>query len=334
MSHAIDVNAVSKSYPIGSRLPFRGPRRVLDALVDVSLQVSQGEIFGLVGRNGYGKTTLIKCICSLLEPTRGSVRVLGHDTVHATRALRRELGYVSADERSFYWRLTGNQNLAFFARLQGLDPSTARRRIGELAERFEASALLPRRFHEYSTGNRQRLSLVRALLHAPKVLVLDEPTRSLDPFAAANLRRALSAWVREDARRSVLVTSHNLAEVEELSHRVGVMTRGRLAECGTMAELRARFDDRERIRLWVEPPPDAAALRAGLTDLEPLELCAERDPVRGDYVEFLRRADDAKLDRVLRKVAELGGRVRSFERTALSLQDIIDHVDARDGGAP
>lgn len=328
MPQAIEVKAVSRTFVLGSRLPGRrAQRRSVEALRDVTLSVAPGEIFGLVGRNGYGKSTLIKCICSLLVPTSGSVSVMGHDSVHASQAVRRLLGYVSAEERSFYFRLTGLQNLQFFARLNGLAPRIAARRIAELSERFDVTALLPRRFHEYSTGNRQRLSLVRALLHEPTVLILDEPTRSLDPFAASNLRRALLEWVKEDRGRSVLITSHNLDEVEELSDRVGVMMRGRLAECGSLSDLRARFDDREQIRLWLSERTDIASLREALRRTN-LEVEISEDMRRGPNLTFRRRARDTSLDQVLCCVADAGAQVLSFDRTEMSLQDIIDQVDA------
>ncbi|MFT3926103.1 MAG: ABC transporter ATP-binding protein [Myxococcales bacterium] len=331
MRHAIEVHAVSKSFEVGTRPPRwrtgRSERSVVQALQEVSMHVAAGEIFGLVGRNGYGKTTLIKCICALLEPSQGRLTVLGHDVVREAQAVRAVLGYVGADERSFYFRLSGRQNLEFFARLHGVSAERARVRIGMLAERFEITSLLERRFYEYSTGNRQRLAMVRALLHDPKLLVLDEPTRSLDAFAAGGLRRTLREWVREDAERSVLITSHNLEEVEQLSQRVGIMTRGRLSQCGTLAELRARFDDREWVRLWLDGPVDLSELRASLEGLSVLGLHAGDDALHGHFLEFRRQARDALLDRVLRQLPRQGRRLLSFECRELSLQDIVDRVD-------
>lgn len=334
MSMAIEVNAVSRTFSVGASWPFSlfgarasAPSRV-EALRDVSLTVAPGEIFGLVGRNGYGKSTLIKCICALLSPTRGSVRVMGFDTAQASHEVRSRLGYVSADERTFYFRLTGLQNLQFFARLYGVEPKLAAHRIAMLAERFGITELLARRFHAYSTGNRQRLAIVRALLHEPKVLVLDEPTRSLDPFAASHLRRVLLEWVKEDASRSVLITSHNLAEVEELSHRVGIMLRGRLAESGTLSDLRARFDDREHVRLWLSGLEEPTQFAQQMRERAGLEITLGCDLHRGTFLDFRRRARDASLQQVLDALSQAKASVLSFERTEMSLQDIIDEVDA------
>jgi ABC-2 type transport system ATP-binding protein len=322
---AIEVEALSKTFQSGRPLPFVSKRRSVEALKDVCLTIETGEIFGLVGRNGYGKTTLIKCIASLIEPTHGRVRVLGHDATKASRALRRSIGLVSSDERSFYWRLSGLQNLLFFSRLQGLPAGAASRRIEELAGLFEVSALLDRRFQEYSSGNRQRLAMVRALLHDPRVLILDEPTRSLDPFAATTLRRALCDWVSQARDRSVLITSHNLDEVEQLSHRVGIMSRGRLREQGTVEELRRKYDSHERIVI------ETAGVLGGeqLSSLREIaaDVVSSPRPDGGHDLVFRRPKGSALLDRILKQLVTFDLQINGFERSELSLQDIIDRVD-------
>ena len=327
MAHTIEVVSVSKVFARGAGLRFwRGSGQLVQALLDVSLQVAPGEIYGLVGRNGYGKTTLVKCIGSLIEPSRGSIRVAGQDSARASSALRGTIGFAGADERSFYWRLTGLENLLFFARLQGIEERSARRKIDELCRRFGVAEILPRRFHEYATGNRQRLCLVRALLHDPTVLLLDEPTRSLDPFAAAHTRSALRRWVVEDPKRCALVTSHNLEEIAGLSDRVGIMSRGRLREQGTLAELRERHDSRELVRIWLDRAVDPNSWPndgPGVEDLVPGD-----DPERGPFLELRRDRRDGVLDTVLRRIYADGARILSFDRVEMSLQDIIDRVDA------
>ena len=331
MAHAIVAKSVSKTFVLGSRITWpRRSRRNIDALIDVSFIVNDGEVFGLVGRNGYGKTTLLKCICSLVEPTRGTIEVFGIDTRRHRQALRRAIGYVGSDERSFYWRLTGRQNLRFFGQLHGLEANRIEQRMGALSERFEVSQLLDRRFQEYSTGNRQRLSIVRALLHEPRMLILDEPTRSLDPFAANSLRRALVDWVAQDAKRSVLITSHNLAEVEQLSDRVGIMSRGRLLEQGSLAELRARFDDRERVRIWFDDASGLVDRDFDQANAENLQLGQAPDGSR--YVGFRHQSHDDAIDAVIRRAQHAGAKIRTFERIEMSLQDIIDRVDGTQEG--
>jgi len=197
---AISIQNVSKTYPVpleGLRRAFRfGKRAPVVALTDVSFDVREGEIFGLIGRNGAGKTTLAKIIATLVQPTAGAVVVRGADSVREDARVRAQVGLATAEERSFYWRLTVEQNLTFFSRLYGLSAATTRRRTAELIELLELTELRRRRFGELSTGNKQRMAVARALLSEPPVLLLDEPTRSLDPLAAASMRELIGRLAR------------------------------------------------------------------------------------------------------------------------------------------
>ncbi len=148
------------------------------------LKLNEGEIFGLIGRNGAGKTTLTKIIATLVQPTDGKVSVQNFDSVKDEVKVRSLIGLATAEERSFYWRLTAEQNLLFFARLYGLKDAAAKQRIAEIFEQLDLKDLAKRRFSELSTGNKQRLAIARAILPKPPILLLDEPTRSLDPLAA------------------------------------------------------------------------------------------------------------------------------------------------------
>jgi len=192
---AISVRNLSKTYPVPFRRLrafFRRPvKDPVEALRDVSLEVETGEIFGLIGRNGAGKTTLTKIVATLVQPTTGSVEVRGYDSVTDDEHVRQEIGLATAEERSFYWRLTSEQNLMFFARLHGLSDRVAKQRLRELLAKLELEEVARRRFGELSTGNKQRLAVARAMLTNPRVLLLDEPTRSLDPLAAARTREMI-----------------------------------------------------------------------------------------------------------------------------------------------
>ncbi len=322
-SIAVQTQALSKSYRIGGRLWRRGIEKTTRALIDVDLKIAAGEVFGIVGRNGYGKTTLVKCIASLLLPSSGSVRVFGLDTKSQHRELRRAIGWIGTEERSFYFRLTGQQNLRFFAKLQGIEPALAEKRMNELAERFGIVELLTRRFHEYSTGNRQKLALVRGLLHEPRLLMLDEPTRSLDPFAADTLRVTLMDWVREDSSRTVIITSHNLHEIESLSDRVGVMSRGRLRACGAVDKLRQEWGTGETIGIHLEERPAAWENLAGMVS----GLQWEKDHTLGGWLRFNHKPGDGTLDRVIGELHAARLSLLSVDRKELSLQDIVDRVD-------
>lgn len=331
---AIEIDRLSKRFvrPLpGLRrlLKRRGPD-VVNALVDVSLRVEAGQIFGLVGRNGQGKTTLIKSTCGLIEPSAGGVRVFGFDTVHAPREVKRRIGLVSADERSFYYRLTGRANLAFFGRLHGLGGSALTARIGELSETFELEPVIDRPFQEYSSGNKQRLAIARALLPDPPLLLLDEPTRSLDPISAEGLRRALRAWAERDARKTVLITTHNLAEVEQLCERVAILSRGRVIECATLAALRAKYAREEQVELHVRGELSDAMFAVLREQMGELERETEQGGAR---LVIRRRAHDERLQRLIELVLAQGLSIVDCDTQHFGLMQVLEAIEARAGGA-
>lgn len=239
---AISVEQIQKFFPparSGWRAflqPFE-PATAL-ALAGISLEVREGEAVALLGTNGAGKSTLLKILATLVLPTSGRARVAGHDTVQDSRAVRRHLGYHAGTDHGFYPRLTGRQNLLFFGRLNQLSSAAAAQRVANLAQQFHLEDVLERQVRTLSTGTVQRLSLARAMLHQPNVLLLDEPTRSLDAIAAAEFRRYLKAEVLRRGATSLLFASHTLSEVELLADRVAVIEKGLLLACDTPAALK------------------------------------------------------------------------------------------------
>ena len=191
-SPVIEIQNVSKWFVTGRPLrrllvaPFERRRRVR-ALADVNCIVAPRQILGVVGPNGAGKTTLLRLIADLLEADAGYVRFCGRELAALGHQVRRHIGYVSNDERSFFWRLTGRQNLEFFAALYGLNKDRARSRIKELLRFFKID-YQDKRFHSYSTGMKRKFALARALLHNPKILLFDEPAKSLDHGSSEALR--------------------------------------------------------------------------------------------------------------------------------------------------
>lgn len=228
-SMVLRVDAVSKTYLPPSRLlrPLvrTAARSRTDALRGVSLEVGAGEVVGLVGPNGAGKTTLIRIIATLLHQTHGQVVVDGFDTIAAPLEVRRRLGLVLEGDRGLYDRLSGLDNLGFFGVMAGLRPAEARRRAMSL---IELVGLAPddKLVFGYSSGMRSRLSLARALISDPPLLVLDEPTRSLDPVASSQALDEITALGRRG--KAVLLSSHRLDEVVSRCSRVIVLIRGRV----------------------------------------------------------------------------------------------------------
>jgi ABC-2 type transport system ATP-binding protein len=310
---AISIRNLSKTYPVSFRRLrafFRRPaKEPVEALRDVSFDVHTGEIFGLIGRNGAGKTTLTKIVATLVQPTTGSVSVRGNDSVLHDVPVRREIGLATAEERSFYWRLTSEQNLMFFARLNGLSERVAKQRIRELFAKLELEEVARRRFGEMSTGNKQRLAVARAMLSNPPVLLLDEPTRSLDPLAAARMRELIRSLAQQDPPVTILLTSHNLSEVETLCKRVAIISRGRIRAIDTPQQLRSLTSKSEVVHVTV----------SGLNGAS-----------ESQRVTFTREIGDNYLDEMLHDMHKRGGRILDVETDRGSLLDVLEWYESKD----
>jgi len=242
---------------------FGSPRGAVAALSDVSLEIEPGEFFGLFGPNGAGKTTLIRILTTLILPTAGSAAIYGHDVVRAAGLARAHLGLVFSNENSFYGRLTGRQNLEFFADLQNLSRAETRRQIDALLELFDLTGAGGTPFQYYSTGMRQKLNVVRALLHDPPVLFLDEPTKGMDVLTAETLRRLLREELVQRRHKTVLLTTHDLEEMEALCDRVGILDGGRLRGVGAPAALIQEASASVVYRLELAGDVLATAVRSG-----------------------------------------------------------------------
>jgi len=304
---AISIRNLSKTYPVPFRRLrafFRRPvKDPVEALRDVSFEVETGEIFGLIGRNGAGKTTLTKIVATLVQPTTGSVSVHGHDSVSDDEHVRRHIGLSTAEERSFYWRLTSEQNLMFFARLHGLSDRVAKQRIKDVFAKLELDEVARRRFGELSTGNKQRLAVARALLANPPVLLLDEPTRSLDPLAAARMRDLIRSLAGQAPPVTILLTSHNLAEVETLCARVAIISRGRIRAIDTPRNLRDLTSGSETVQISLSS---------------------------GEKISFTRQHDDDLLDKNIRELQTDGKRIIDIETERATLLDVLERFEAAD----
>ncbi len=315
--------------------PRPGPDLV--AVDRVTLVLREGEIFGLVGPNGAGKTTLIKMLCGLYLPDSGWARICGHDTVHSNSQTRRFVGLVTSNERSFFWRLTGIQNLEFFANLYRIPPREARAWIRELLDLLDLLPYAHARFDGYSTGTKQRFSLARGLLSKPRVVFMDEPTKGVDPTAAAHIVEVIRERVVRLWSPTILITSHNLHEIERLCERVAVMDRGRIVASGALRELKEMAQPRDTYTISVRNVPETR-----LRELERIEG-VER-PVRitsghgTSEIEMHLRHGAGALAHVLRALVEAGGEIERCVCVEPTFDDafqtILDRAagDGRPGG--
>jgi len=232
------------------------PRKNVLAVDRVDLAMRKGEIFGLVGPNGAGKTTLIKMLTTLVMPTSGHARVGDYDVVKGERHVRQLVGLVTSNERSFYWRLTGRQNLEFFAALYQIPRTKARHWVKELLGLLDLSDKGDERFDSYSTGMRQRLAMARGLLSKPSILFMDEPTKGVDPIGAAQIIEMIRGPVMDLWKPTVLITSHNLTEIQRLCNRIALLHHGQIIACGDFGHLRSLASTGERYRLAVRKLSD------------------------------------------------------------------------------
>jgi ABC-2 type transport system ATP-binding protein len=258
MDSAIEARGLRRTYR--TRTGWFNPRRiVVDAVRGVDLDVRRGELFGLLGPNGAGKTTTIKLLNTLLIPTDGSARVCGFDVVTQTREVRRRIGYVFGGDRGLYDRLSGLDNLRYFAELYGVPAREQRHRIGELLDQVGLTGRERERVEGYSRGMRQRLHIARGLLHRPEVLFLDEPSIGVDPVAARELRSTVAGLAATGT--TVLLTTHYMAEAEELCGRIAVIAAGEIHALGTPAELKHHAEGRRVLEVEAYGATDAQLAR-------------------------------------------------------------------------
>ena len=226
---------------------FKSTLKPVEALKEVFLEISPGELFGLLGPNGAGKTTLIKCLTTLLLPSNGAAWVNGYRLTQEDNAIRASVGCMLMGERGLYWKLTGRENLLFFAALYHLYPSERGRRANQIIEQLNLGDIADRSVETYSSGQKMKLAFGKALINDAPILILDEPTNTLDVPSARELR----AIVRQlnQGGKTVIYTTHIMSEAETMCHRVAIVDHGQIIAQGTVGELKQSLKREKIIRL-------------------------------------------------------------------------------------
>jgi ABC-2 type transport system ATP-binding protein len=261
---AVETKDLVKVFERGRRTIWQRLRREPDkrdrfrAVDGIDLVVEPGEIFGLLGPNGAGKTTTMKMLATLLIPTSGTIRVLGIDPLERPREVRAKLGAMLSGERSLYWKLTGRENLEYFAALYHVPPAETKERIARVLTAVKLTDRADDYVERYSTGMRQRLALARALLPNPPLVVLDEPTVGLDPQASRDLRDRVRELKAQG--RTVLLTTHYMEEADQLCDRVAIIDHGRIVALDTPAALKRTIRAEEVVHLEIGVDGDDAAV--------------------------------------------------------------------------
>lgn len=224
-------------------------RGVIKAVDDMSFTCRPGQIYGLLGANGAGKTTALRLLATLLKPTSGTAILAGHDVLIAPNEVRANVGFLAAST-ALYGRLTAREMIRYFGQLNGLSDAVIRERTKVLADQLDMHEFLDRRCEQFSTGMKQKTSIARTLIHDPAVMIFDEPTLGLDVMAA----RAIVRFVREcrDRGKTVIYSTHTMGEVEKLCDCIGIIHGGRLLAEGSLAELRARHEEQDMEEIFVK----------------------------------------------------------------------------------
>jgi ABC-2 type transport system ATP-binding protein len=323
------IGGESAPSPKRRRWPFgkKEPQAMFTAVNGVDLQIERGEIFGLLGPNGAGKSTTIRMLCTLLEPTSGTALVNGYDIVKQANDVRRSLGTVLAGERSIYWKLTGRENLEYFAALYHIPPAIAKQRVDELIERMELKDRANELVEKYSTGMRQRVAIAKALLARPPILLLDEPTLGLDPQAARNLRELIAQLKQEG--HTILLTTHYMEEADQLSDRIGIIDTGRIIALDTPEGLKQRIDQKEIIRLEITGWQEYIGEK--LRSVPEVENMVARRQGEADLWEVSLQAKNSRmvLPKLVENISQNGTRLVNMNIVKPSLEDVFIHLTGK-----
>ena len=324
------LTGVSKRFPVRRSLreTLLHPRQRAwsQVLSNVACSVRAGEFFGLLGPNGAGKTTLLKILATLVLPDDGRASVAGFDVVQEGDKVRRAVSPCLASERSLYWRLTAEDNMRLAADLQGVAPNEISGRVAEMLAAVGLEGTGTKMVGQFSSGMMQRLLIARALLTRPRLLLLDEPTRSLDPLSAREFRRFLREELAQRRGCAVLLATHSADEAFELCDRVAVMDRGRLLAQGAATDLADHYLG-ARYRLLTSEP-DHPALVAALDRTNAVLLGRAADAGALHALTLRLGAGHESAPVVLSAIVRAGVSVARFEQVPLQLADLIESVMA------
>jgi ABC-2 type transport system ATP-binding protein len=324
---AIDVRALERVYD--------AKPKPVTALAGIDLRVEPGEFFGLLGPNGAGKTTLIKILTTLLLPTAGTAHVFGFDIVRETKQIRRIMNMVAGGEQSGYGLLTVREQLWMFSQFYGLGVKEGWRRIDELIDAVGLDEQRTQKVHTLSTGQRQKMNFARGLLNDPWVFFLDEPTLGLDVAAARSVRQLILTWQAAVPDRTILLTTHYMAEADELCERIAIVDRGRILAIGSPDELKRRVQRESIFRLELDHLDGGAERLESLPGV--VRATAAVDPLgdgaAGDGHDTvtvnLVLAEDAALGGVVSALGGLGAQMVALRKHEPTLEDVFVELVGR-----
>ena len=300
---------------------FKSEKDEVKALDDVSLSVMPGEIFGLLGPNGAGKTTLVKILCTLLLPTSGRAFVNGYDVVQEAAKIKEVINLASGGETPGYGILTVRENLWFFSQLYGLSNEESKRRVSQLIDAVGLQDKANERMNRLSSGMKQRLNIARSLINDPKILFLDEPTLGLDVMFAQQIRQYVEKLIKVNPEKTVLLTTHYMAEADEMCDRVAVIDKGKVIVVATPAKLKSLFS--KDVNLLVEV--SFIGSKAGeLLKLKGVKgLSVSHSPEKNTTTLKLVLEEESVISDVISAIKEMGVTLHLMQKAETTLETVF-----------
>ncbi|MEO0075097.1 MAG: ABC transporter ATP-binding protein [candidate division WOR-3 bacterium] len=320
-NNAVEVIDVTKKFKRGRGLR----KKEIYAVNHASFTIRDGELFGLLGPNGAGKTTLVRCIATLLIPDAGSIKIMGKDIFKHSLTCRQQIGLLTSGERTLYWKLSARENLKFFAALYGLDNKQRDKRIDYLIELLDLKDVQNERVEKYSSGMKQKISLARALIHDPKVLLLDEPTLGLDPQFARFLRDFIKNTLNKKQQKTILLTTHYMDEADELCERIAFISRGQIIDCKTPYEYKRDLPHNEVLDLRCAEVKNLELLKNNLQRIKPIEKITLYNDNGITHIKLIvPRAETILADLI--ELIRQNGKILAIDVKEPTLEDVFIYV--------
>lgn len=295
------------------------PEKRVVALDSVDLRISQGELFGLLGPNGAGKTTLIKILATLLLPTSGKAYVAGHDVSKDPFPIRKKINMVSGGETSGYGLLTARENIWMFSQFYGLPSSRVNQEIDRLSKEFDFTDRKNAKVRTLSTGERQKMNMVRGFVTDPEIIFLDEPTLGLDVTVARTIRQFIKNWIKEDRERTVLLTTHYMMEADELCDRIAIIDQGRILACDTPDRLKRLIRTDVTLKVEMDPLKDTNAFNS----IQGIRNFAVSGDAKTHATGTFILEDDGPIADIMSEVLRQGSRVHSLQKAEPTLEEVF-----------
>lgn len=298
----------------------------LVALDGVSMSVEPGQVRGVIGPNGAGKTTLIKILATLLLPTSGEAYVAGHDVTKDVFPIRQRINMVSGGETSGYGLLTARENIWMFSQFYGVPSKVSKARIDELMHTFGLWEKRDAKVRMLSSGQRQKMNMIRGFVTDPDILFLDEPTLGLDVNASRVIRDYVKNWVRGQSGKTVLLTTHYMMEADEMCDRIAIIDHGRILACDTPSNLKKTIRTDTTFRLEVDTLRDTASF----TSIRGVKNFSSKDDIATNrtHLTFILE-DEAPVSEILSRIAGQGAWIHSLRKTEPTLEDVFINMVGR-----